>query len=368
MERRRFLFGVAGLGMLMGTAVYSPDGRGAIADDRRQAMAALRPPKRARPVVAIVADNRGSETTDLMIPQAVLTRSGLADVIVVAPQPGKITLMPALAIDAQQTLEAFDRAYPEGADYVIVPAFHHDESSGPLIDWLKRQASSRAIVVGICEGVKVLGRAGLLDGRRATTHWYSVDHLRSTYPSMQWVRDRRYVIDKSVVTTTGVTASIPVSLALVEAIGGAGDAERLAARIGVADYGVFHDSDRYRLNASRRWRFVVNNAALWRHETIGIPVQDGVDGIALALTADAWTRTCRAQAVVLGSKASITTADGLVLRVDGRTEDHKVDVTIPLTNGMPPAKHLDRALTEIASRYGTSTADLAALQLEYPWP
>ena len=324
-----------------------------------------RPPKRVRPLVAIVADNRGTETTDLMIPQAVLTRSGLVDVVVVAPESGDIALMPALTIATQQTLDAFDRAHPDGADYVIVPAFHHDESSGPVIDWLKRQAGSHAVVVGICEGAKVLGRAGLLDGRKATTHWYAADSLRSAYPTMRWTPHRRYVIDGGIVTTTGVTASLPVSLALVEAIGGSRPARELAGRMGIADYGDAHRSDRYRLNASRIWRVVSNGAALWRHETVGIPVDDGADGIALALTADPWSRTYRSQAIAVGTGSSVITRDGLRLRLADR---HKPDWLIRLDAGMPSAKHLDRTLSAISSRYGDSTADLVALQLEYPWP
>src|SRR3546814_9877366 len=102
-----------------------------------------------------------------MIPYAVLTRSGIADVIVVAPERSPIAMMPALSIRPQSTLGAFDSAHPEGADYVIVPAFHHDDREGPILDWLRKQAVSRATIIGICEGVKVVGRAGLLDGRRA---------------------------------------------------------------------------------------------------------------------------------------------------------------------------------------------------------
>src|SRR3546814_9652786 len=93
--------------------------------------------------------------------------------------------LPALSIRPQSTLGAFDSAHPEGADYVIVPAFHHDDREGPILDWLRKQAVSRATIIGICEGVKVVGRAGLLDGRRATTHWYAIGALQRAYPTMQ---------------------------------------------------------------------------------------------------------------------------------------------------------------------------------------
>lgn len=359
MDRRGFLLGMA-------VMVATSAGQYAAAANGNGAMP--RPPKRTRPLVAIVADNRGTETTDLMIPQAILARSGLADVVVVAPESGDIALMPALTIAAQQTLDAFDRAHPDGADYVIVPAFHHDDRRGPVVDWLKRQADSGAIIVGICEGAKVLGRAGLLDGRKATTHWYAADSLRSTYPTMRWTPQRRYVIDGGIVTTTGVTASLPASLALVEAIGGAAPARELAGSIGIADYGDAHPGDRYRLDAGRIWRIVANSAAVWRHETAGIPAGDGIDGIALALTADAWSRTFRSQAIAIGTASSAVTREGLHLRLAGQTGRHKPDWIIRLDDGLPSAMHLDLALAAISSRYGDGTADLVALQLEYPWP
>ncbi|VVE90738.1 DJ-1/PfpI family protein [Pandoraea bronchicola] len=328
---------------------------------------ALRPPKRSRPLVAIVADNRGTETTDLLIPHAILVQSGVVDVVVVAPQDADIVLMPALTIASQMTLSEFDRRYPGGADYVIVPAMHHDERGGPIIEWIVRQAASRAIVAGICEGAKVLGRAGLLNGKNATTHWYAIDDLRKTYPAMQWIPNRRYVVDGSVVTTTGVTASIPVSLLLVEAIGGRQSAQALANQLGVSDYSPSHDSGKYHLNAARLWRVAKNTLALWRHETIGIQVDDGVSSLALALTADPWGRTFRSSVIALAQRTSVTTSHGLVLRTVAPEDARHSDFLIQIDTGTPPVKRLDAALTAISQRYGPETADLVALQLEYPW-
>lgn len=325
--------------------------------------AELRPAKRARPLVAIVADNRGTELTDCLVPQAVLSRSHVADVVLVAPAEGEIALMPALSVKAQQTLASFDGCHPEGADHVIVPAMHHDEHSGPIVEWLRRQAALGATIFGVCEGARVLGRAGLLDGRRATSHWYALPALRSRHPSMQWVPDRRYVADRGVVTTTGVTASLPVSLALVEAIAGAAVAGNLARELGAAGYGSAHDSARYRLDVSSVWRVAANSLALWRHETVGIAVSDGVDGIALAFTADAWARTYRSKAVAVSDAARVATSDGVeILGCRG----HEVpDVLMHLDRAMGPAPHLDKALADIARRYGEDTARLVALQLEY---
>ena len=68
------------------------------ADEAAQTLAALRPPKRARPVIAVVGANEGSETTDYLIPYGVLKRSGVADVVSLGVGPGPVKLMPALTI------------------------------------------------------------------------------------------------------------------------------------------------------------------------------------------------------------------------------------------------------------------------------
>src|SRR5437016_11821394 len=64
------------------------------AEDAARNLAALKPPKRARPVIAVVGANEGSETTDYLIPYGVLKRSGVADVVSFGLKPGPVMLMP----------------------------------------------------------------------------------------------------------------------------------------------------------------------------------------------------------------------------------------------------------------------------------
>src|SRR5262245_15277335 len=182
--------------------------------ERAQTLAGLAPPKRARPVIAVLAANAGTETTDFLLPYAVLRQSGVADVLAVATEPGPVTLMPALRVRAQLTTRELDAQHPEGADYVIVPALHHAEDPDVLA-WVAGARARAALVLATCIGARVLSNAALLRDHAATGHWYDIETLRSANPSLRWVRDRRFVVDRGVVTTTGVTASIPLSLTLV---------------------------------------------------------------------------------------------------------------------------------------------------------
>src|SRR5262245_13769253 len=95
----------------------------AIAQDERDTMvAALKPPKRQRPVIAIIGINDATETTDYLMPYGVLTRADVADVITLSTAPGAMTLFPTPKVEPQATTAEFDGRHPDGADYVIVPA------------------------------------------------------------------------------------------------------------------------------------------------------------------------------------------------------------------------------------------------------
>jgi putative intracellular protease/amidase len=328
----------------------------------RRTVDAMKPPKRARPLVAILGDNRGTEAIDFLIPYGVLKRSGVADVVAVGMSSGPLKLRPAITIHAQMTAAGFERRFPEGADYVVVPAMS-DHTDPDVLAWLQAQEARGATIVAICSGAEILANAGLLRDRAATTHWTSVRKIIETEPTMRWTPHRRYVADRGIITTTGVSAAIPVSIALVEAIAGPSRARPLAAELGVRDWGRSHDSGAYRLSRDVA-TLLANQAATWKHEDVAVPVADGVDDIALALTADSWSRTFRSQAVTLASAPTVSTRSGLTLVVD-RSSRVGIDRILAPADARRPAGALDRALAQISSAYGKSTARLVAVQLEY---
>ena len=198
-------------------------------------LAALKPPKRQRPVIAIIGINDATETTDYLMPWGILQRADIADVWPLSTESGPVKLYPALTVEPRATVTEFDGQHPDGADYVIVPAMSRDDDPAVLA-WLKRQAGKGATIVGVCAGAKVVGEAGLLDGKRATTHWYFVKELRGKHPSMRYVADRRIVVDQGVATTTGITASMPLALTSIETIAGRDKAEAVGRDIGVTQW------------------------------------------------------------------------------------------------------------------------------------
>ena len=85
-----------------------------------------------------------------------------------------------------------------------------------LVEWLRRSAPGMRRVGSICTGAFILARAGLLDGRRAATHWCRAEQLRRSYPQIDVEEDAIYVKDGAVYTSAGVTAGIDLALALLE--------------------------------------------------------------------------------------------------------------------------------------------------------
>ncbi|MFH8791395.1 GlxA family transcriptional regulator [Streptomyces sp. NPDC017941] len=85
-----------------------------------------------------------------------------------------------------------------------------------LVAWLRAHAPRARRLVSVCTGAVLLARAGLLDGRRATTHWAYCDTLARNHPEVEVDPDPIYVRDGHVATSAGVTAGIDLALALVE--------------------------------------------------------------------------------------------------------------------------------------------------------
>lgn len=85
-----------------------------------------------------------------------------------------------------------------------------------IIAWLRRAAGQVERVCSVCSGALLLAAAGLLEGRRATTHWMDADELQRCYPGVRVEANRIYVEDGGVWTSGGVTAGIDLALALIE--------------------------------------------------------------------------------------------------------------------------------------------------------
>lgn len=329
-------------------------------------LAALRPPKRPRPLIAIIGRNEGTEVTDYLMPYGILSRAAIADVAALGVTAGPMSLYPALKVLPQQTLSDFDARHPDGADYVIVPAMAREDDPA-VLGWIKAQSGKGATVIGVCVGALVVANTGLLDGKRATTHWYSVKTLRQQHPALRYVPDRRLVTDRGVATTTGISASMPMALTLIEAIAGREKAIQVAGGLGLAAWDARHDSQAFRFNRPFALTAIQNTISFWGHERLGLALYPGIDEVSLALVADAWSRTYRSRAITFaGTEAAVPARNGLGIIPDEVGSDWPAQTRLPALGDAPPARQLDQTLHAIQARYGARTSSFVAMQLEYP--
>jgi transcriptional regulator GlxA family with amidase domain len=119
-------------------------------------------------------------------------------------------------------------------DVILVPGgigTRREVNNAAVMEWLRRRAAEAEIVASVCTGAALLARAGLLDGRRATSNKLSFRWVTEQGPDVEWVRQARWVEDGKFATSSGVSAGIDMTLALIARLAGAEVAERIATQM-----------------------------------------------------------------------------------------------------------------------------------------
>ncbi|MDR3417080.1 MAG: GlxA family transcriptional regulator [Nevskia sp.] len=155
----------------------------------------------------------------------VTARRDLYEIVLLSEHGGLVRSSAGFAVETQP----FDR---RRYDTVLVVGDNRLSDASPaLITFLQRAAKRSRRIGGTCTGAFNLAQAGLLDGRRATTHWLFAERLRREYPKVKVEEDRIFIIDGPVWTSAGMTAGIDLALALVEKDAGIELARELAKRL-----------------------------------------------------------------------------------------------------------------------------------------
>lgn len=144
------------------------------------------------------------------------TRRKLYRVLVIGRERGEVESMSGLSIRAERTL---DDSLAD-VDTLLIPGaltggsqFHEDPE---YQDWVRNAAQRVRRLCSVCSGALLLAAAGLLDGKRATTHWKDAAILRDSFPKVRVEANRIYVQDGGIFTSGGITAGIDLALALIE--------------------------------------------------------------------------------------------------------------------------------------------------------
>lgn len=147
---------------------------------------------------------------------------------VCAAEDGPLRAAGGLTVAAPHGLEEVERA-----DTIVIPGWRGAGEAAPaaLLDALRRAHARGARICSICSGVFVLAQAGLLDGRRATTHWRYLDRLEAAFSKVTVEEGVLYVEDGRIVTSAGSAAGLDMLLHLVRSDFGVDIANRVAQRL-----------------------------------------------------------------------------------------------------------------------------------------
>lgn len=315
--------------------------------------------------VFILAQNEGTEITDLLVPFAVLSEAGV-DVEIVATDRGPVSLWPSLQLKDLRTLAEVDLT---DAAWIVVPAVQNPDD--PQLQETIRAAAAGGTAIGsICDGVTVLAAAGILEGREATGHFYSARKRASNFPNVNWRDDRRYVFDDNVLTSAGVSASAPAAVELVRRIKGQAAAARVADYFGI-DADETHNAAAFRFGLRDGWTAIRNRLAGSR--SYEIAAEPAIDEYSLAFLVDVLGRTNRAK-VIIQPESKFTSLRGLRFQgTDGGAARRSIQVSVQpgatakstLYLGSP-AESVKRVFQHVGETFGGDTARFIAKQLEMP--
>jgi transcriptional regulator GlxA family with amidase domain len=134
-------------------------------------------------------------------------------VLIIAEQDRAVVAAGGLRVLPDYTLETCP-----ALDVLLVPGgkgTRREVNNENLIAWIAKRGGQVEILSSVCTGALLLGKAGLLDGHRATTHWASLGLMRSSFPRIAVEEDVRVVVDSRVMTSAGVAAGIDLALTMV---------------------------------------------------------------------------------------------------------------------------------------------------------
>ncbi|WP_026690188.1 DJ-1/PfpI family protein [Alteribacter aurantiacus] len=130
-----------------------------------------------------------------------------------------------------RVLSDFDMKHAPPLDILIVPGGYGTrdiESNEQMIKWIKAQSEKVELVVSVCTGSFLLAKAGLLNGKSATTHWESAERMGLQFPNLTVKTGVKFVDEGSVITAAGISAGIDMSFHLVKRLLGAEIARKTA--------------------------------------------------------------------------------------------------------------------------------------------
>src|SRR3954466_1882236 len=266
-----------------------------------------------KPTVVVVLGNDITEVADALGPYGAFTTAGAFNVATVAERRLPVALSGGLDVVPDFSFAELDAQRGRDPDLIVVPNIPNVRGNDAVRTWVRQHGGRRSTVMSVCAGAEMLAATGLIDGRRATTHWGDIGRIERGYPSVRWVRGQRYVDEGQFISTAGILSGIDGSLHMIDRLRGAGLALQVARALHYDGARFLDDPAMPQFRLGLRDAIVVLNLAYgWDRATLDVELQDGVDELSLAAVYDTYAPTFVLTSVAAPG-AVITTRNGLHL-------------------------------------------------------
>nr|WP_321982089.1 DJ-1/PfpI family protein [uncultured Cohaesibacter sp.] len=143
------------------------------------------------------------------------------------------TLQPVHARANYRVLPDHDFASHPALDVLLVPGGVHEPllDDDRLLGWVKAEATKVSLLTSVCTGAFILAEAGCCSGKTMTTHWEDIPDFLERYPSIECVRNVRWVEDGALISSAGISAGIDMALQMVARLGSEDLAKKTARQM-----------------------------------------------------------------------------------------------------------------------------------------
>src|SRR4051794_13427445 len=232
--------------------------------------------------VAVVLGNDVTEVADTLAPYAAFKTAGAFNVVTVAERRLPVALSGGLDVVPDFSFAGLDARLGRRPDLIVLPNIANVRGNDAVREWVRRRAHDGTLVMSVCAGAEMLAATGLIDGRRATTHWGEIGRIERGYPSVRWVRGQRYVDDGQFISTAGILSGIDGSLHMIDRLRGRALALQVARALHYDGARFLDDPAMPQFRLGLRDAIVVLNLAYgWDRATLDVELQDGVDELSL---------------------------------------------------------------------------------------
>lgn len=368
-------------------------------------------PAPARRAVAVVLSATGSVAGDVLAPFDVFARAEGFTVYTVSVAHTPVALSGGLRVVPQHTFQEVDAGQAAAPDVVVVPAVADPSGDGERAarEWIAHRARGGARILSVCAGAQLAAASGVLDGHRATSHWFTLLSLPGQFPNVRWVSGQRFVQDGTVTSTAGVSSGIAGALHLVGELGSSQEARRIGAEMAYPGWSLDGPTAiPARGLALGDVGYGLSVTFPWGRPTVAVGLQDGVPETDVAAVSEVYDGSSfAAQLVPVAATTSIRTQHGMTLLaelvsgtpassntsgsagltgpdadqliVPGPANKAEVDPTLthwarsrgtptmlPGADRRPGESAFDPVLRALATTVDTHTARQAARFIEYP--